>query len=110
MAMNRQSITDDSVIAELCTLGGLSRSDAAAIVQQKGLDGLRVQVGARVYAQTPMTSGDAAARVGLRNRGLLLRYLDDNQIPPAPENDEDSETIQREFSRRMEERMSRLRP
>jgi hypothetical protein len=109
MAMNRQSITDDSVIDELCALGDFSRSDAVAIVQQQGLDALRVKVGAIVYARTPMTSGDAAARVGLRNRGLLLRYLDENQIPPAPENDDDSETAQREFNRHMAERLSRLR-
>ena len=56
MAMNRQSITDDSVIDELCALGDFSRSDAVAIVQQQGLDALRVKVGAIVYARTPMTS------------------------------------------------------
>jgi len=109
MAMNRQSISEDSAIAELCALGALSRSEAVAIVQQQGLEALRVKVGAIIYARTPMTSGDAAARVGLSNRGLLLRYLDENQIPPAPENDDDSETAQREFSRRMAERLSQLR-
>lgn len=107
--MNRQSIADERVIAELCAMGDLSRSEAVALVQQKGLDALRVKVGAFLYARTPMTSGDAAVRVGLRNRGLLLRYLDDHQIPPASEDDDDSEMAQREFSRRMNERLSRLR-
>ncbi len=108
MAMNRPSIADDRVIADLCALGGLSQAEGVTIVQQEGLEALRVKVGALVYVRTPMTSGDAAARVGLRNRGLLLRYLDENQIPPAPEDDEDAETAQREFRRRMAERLSRL--
>lgn len=109
MAMNRPSIADERAIAELCALGDLSRSEAVALVQQKGLDALRVKVGAVLYARTPVTSGDAAARVGLRNRGLLLRYLDDHQIPPAPEDDDDSEMAQREFLHRMDERLSRWR-
>lgn len=109
MAMNRQPIEDDRIIAELCALGDLSRSEAAAFVQQNGLDALRVKVGAILYSRTAMTSGDAASRVGLRNRGLLLRYLDDNQVPPAADDDDNSETAQREFSRRMAERLARLR-
>ncbi len=109
MAMNRQPIGDDRIIAELCALGNLSRSEAVTFVQQNGLDAFRVKVGAILYARTPMTSGDAAARVGLLNRGLLLRYLDENQIPPAPEGDDDSEMTQREFIRRMDERLARLR-
>ncbi len=109
VAMNHQSISDDSVMAELCALGDLCRWDAAAVVQQQGIEALRAKVRAIVYARTPMTSADAAARVGLRNRGLLLRYLDENQIPPAPETDDDSETAQREFNRRMAERLSCLR-
>ncbi len=109
MAMNRQFPVDDRVIAELCAMGNLSRSEAVALVQQKGLDALRVKVAAVLYTQTSMTSGDAATRVGLRNRGLLLRYLDDHRIPPASADDDDSEMAQREFSRRRDERLSRLR-
>jgi len=75
--------TEDTVINELRNLGHLSSDEAHAIVKQEGLDGLRVRVAARLYATEYLTSGEAAQRVGLRNRGLLVRYLDAHHIAPA---------------------------
>lgn len=40
-----------------------------------------------------MSSSEAARRVGLENRGLLLRYLIENKISPAEPGKEDTEAL-----------------
>lgn len=91
MTINRQHTAEieDATLDPFRTQIETPRDEARALVEQEGLNGLRIRATAKLYATEYLTSGE---------------------IPPAPENDEVSETTQREFSRRMEERLSRLRP
>ena len=86
MTINRQHTTEieDAILDPFRTQIEMPRDKARALVEQEGLNGLRIRVAAKLYATEHLTSGEAANRVGLRNRGLLLRHLEDNQIPPAP--------------------------
>lgn len=99
---------DQGVLERLRTMVDMPYSEAVAIVDGFGIDGLRVRVAARLYARTPMmSSGDAAHQVGLRNRGSLVHYLLEHHIAPAP--DDDPETTPEELRRRMEERLAHWR-
>jgi predicted transposase/invertase (TIGR01784 family) len=49
----------------------------------------------------------AADRVGLRNRGLLLQFLDENHIEPVPDPTKSSERVREELDERMEVRLKR---
>ena len=99
MAMNRQHAmdVDDATLDSLRALVGMSREDARTLVKQEGLDGLRIRVASALYAAEYLTSGEAADRVGLRNRGLLLQFLDDNHIAPVPDPTQDGERIRDDF-------------
>lgn len=102
MVMNRH-FDDADVIDALRANVNMPRTEANAIVERDGVDGLRLVVGARLYHTVPMlSSGEAARRVGLQNRGLLLRYLIDNQISPAEPEDEDSEAVQEQLLRSLD--------
>ncbi|MDA8194839.1 MAG: hypothetical protein M0Z53_12705 [Thermaerobacter sp.] len=109
MAINRQQplAVDDNTIDQLRTQGGMSQEEARALMRQEGLDGLRIRVAARLYATIPLTSWEAAERVGLRNRGLLLRYLQENCIGAAPDPNEDAARIMQELDARMDARLTR---
>lgn len=99
--------TRDIAINKLRKLGHLSSDEAQAVIQQEGLDGLRVRVAARLYAKEFLTSGEAAQRVGLRNRGLLLRYLDTQHIAPIPNPTEETEAVFSQLTQRMNNRFNR---
>lgn len=75
----------ENEITHLCLLGNVPRSLAYDLVQHHGLDGLRVYVAATLYQTQPLDTDEAAALVGLTNRGLLLRYLDEYRIAPYAE-------------------------
>ena len=109
MAINRQRKTheDDATIDQLRSQVGMSREEAHTLVKQEGLDGLRIRVAAKLYATEFLTSGEAADRVGLRNRGLLLQFLDENHIEPVPDPTKSSERIREELDERMEVRLKR---
>jgi hypothetical protein len=107
MATEPQRPAQDAVIEQLRNLVGMPREEALAVVQQEGLDGLRVRVAAQLYATRPLTSGEAAEQVGLRNRGLLLRYLDAQRIAPMPLPDEPPEQTAAALTKRMAERLGR---
>ncbi len=109
MAINRQHNTDvdDATIDQLRTQVDMSREDARALVKQEGLDGLRIRVAAKLYATAYLTSGEAADRVGLRNRGLLLQFLDENHIGPVPDPMKSPEQVREELDERMEARLKR---
>jgi hypothetical protein len=109
MAMNRQHTmdVDDATLDSFRALVGMSREDARTLVKQEGLDGLRIRVASALYAAEYLTSGEAADRVGLRNRGLLLQFLDDNHVAPVPDPTQDEACIRDELDERMERRLKR---
>ncbi len=99
---------DEAQIDFLCNLGRLSRDEALEIMRRDDLEQLQLIVASKLYATTPMmTSGDAAAKVGLRNRGLLLQYLDENRIAPAPVETAADERSTEILKARMEQRLKR---
>ncbi len=110
MAMNRNlGSFDRHEVKELGDMAKMRPADAIEIVEEEGIDGLRVQVAARLYATIPMSTGEAADKVGLRNRGLLVQYILDHHIQPAEGNPTDPEAAQAELRRRMDERLARWR-
>ncbi len=98
---------DDATIDQLRSQVGMSRDEARTLVKQEGLDGLRIRVAAKLYATEFLTSGEAANRVGLHNRGLLLQFLDENHIGPVPDPAKSSERVKEELDERMEARLKR---
>ena len=68
---------------------------------------MRARLPARLYADEYLTSGEAAQRVGLRNRGLLLRYLDTQHIAPSPNPEEEPEAVFSQLTQRMNNRFNR---
>ena len=107
MATEPQRPAQDAVIEQLRALVGMPREEALAVVQQEGLDGLRVRAAAQLYATRPLTSGEAAEQVGLQNRGLLLRYLDAQRIAPRPLPNEPPEQAPSALTERMAKRVGR---
>ncbi len=110
MATNRDNNSlNNTTIEKLCVMGDVALDEARVLVRQEGLDGLRVRVAAKLYAKEFLTSGEAAERVGLINRGLLLQFLDDNHIAPLVDPAKDSERYLEELDERMERRLKRRR-
>lgn len=107
MATSPKTPSDAAIVEELRELGHLSSDEAQAVVKQEGLDGLRVRVAARLYAEEYLTSGEAAQRAGLRNRGLLLRYLDTQHIAPTPNPEEEPEAVFSQLTQQMNNRFNR---
>jgi len=73
---------DDKTLDQLRAHVGMSREDARTLVKQEGLD-------------------------GLRNRGLLLQFLDDNHIAPEPNPAKPVDRVRDELNERMEQRLKR---
>lgn len=101
---------DGATLDSLRAPVGMSREDARTLVRQEGLDGLRIRVAARLFTTEYLTSGEAADRVGLRNRGLLLQFLDDNHMAPLSDPIQNADHIREELDERMERRLKRWHP
>lgn len=91
-------------IERLSTQAHMPIAQAHALVEQEGLDSLRLRAGAYLYRTTPLiSSGEAAQRVGLENRDLLLRYLIENNIAPAEPSEEDTAALQEQLLHKLDQ-------
>lgn len=88
MALEKRPIwlgqTENAVFEALCHVSEWSDTEAATIVIQSGLAGLRLETALRLYQRAFLSTGEIADRTGI-NRGALLEAIHQRHLNPAPD-------------------------